>query len=229
MDNSISTDQRNWNSLEEIFSELNQKSNYLVLRNYEAFDNDAVFLKDHEDIDFLCDDADLMASILDARPRKEILNRRVQFWIIYKNEKMKIDIREVGDGYYDKRWALDCLNKRQMSTLGFYVMDPDNYFFTLAYHAILQKKELSEEYLGRLKKMGEKQGYTISSEQDLLNLINSEMIIRKGYHFTYCRDFTVPNRFELVDRKYCRGKMIWVLRQRMYNIRCLVRKVRQKF
>ena len=46
------------------------------------------------------------------------------------------------------------LNHKRLHPLGFYVMDSENYYYSLIYHAIYQKKEgLSEEYAQRLNQM----------------------------------------------------------------------------
>ena len=204
-----------WNCLDDLFQALNKECNYLILRNYEGFSTDEVFLKDHEDIDFLCDNAAKLAEVLGAVPRKQHLNRTVQLWIDYKDTQMKIDVREIGDGYYDRAWQQVMLDRRVLHPLGFYVMCEEDYFYSLAYHAVLQKKKLSEEYLSRLSSEGKNYGFSISSETDLLNIL-IDYVKKNGYHFTYCKDFTVPNRFELVPAELCKGKTMWRIRRKKY-------------
>lgn len=43
---------KNWENLKELFSALNEETEYLVLRNFEEF-SDEKFLSSHPDIDFL--------------------------------------------------------------------------------------------------------------------------------------------------------------------------------
>lgn len=59
---------KNWENLKELFSALNEETEYLVLRNFEEF-SDEKFLSSHPDIDFLCRDQQKIVQVIGAVPR----------------------------------------------------------------------------------------------------------------------------------------------------------------
>ena len=159
--------QKNWTSIKSVFETLNKSEcNYVVLRNFENMDSDEIFIKDHEDIDFLTDDRKKLINLLNAKSRRFIDNG-IHYFILLNNVKVKIDIREVGDCYYDPKWEIDMLKNKVMSDLGCYVMDARNYFYSLTYHALLQKNNLSEDYKTKLLEMGKTLNLNIDSENTL--------------------------------------------------------------
>lgn len=62
--------QKIWTSIDEIFTALNEaECNYIVMRNFECFEQGQVFVNGHDDIDLLCDDITKVKSILNVRHR----------------------------------------------------------------------------------------------------------------------------------------------------------------
>ena len=51
-----------------------------------------------------------------------------------------LDIRCVGDGYYDKPWE-EVMIKNRVKTEGIYVLCKEDYNYSILYHALLQKRE----------------------------------------------------------------------------------------
>lgn len=74
-------DQYRWKDTEELFRNLNEKCNYLIMRNFEDIKEVNSQGKIHDDIDFLCDDYKKMVEVMDARPRK-FYDNKVQYQII---------------------------------------------------------------------------------------------------------------------------------------------------
>lgn len=92
-------------------------------------------------------------------------------------------------------------------------MNEEDYFYTLIYHAILQKESLSEEYLFRLLTMAKKLGVNLAEQSESGLLRSLEFFMQKhSYHFVYPYDFLVPARFHLVKTKLI--KFNW---KRMYH------------
>lgn len=203
--------QYNWNSVEDIFRELNETCQYMVIRNYEEIKVIREGKNVHEDIDFLCDNYRKLVETLDAKPR-HVFDNKVQYQILLNGKYLKIDVRSVGDGYYDAAWQKDMLSRRRLAEEGYYIPEEKDYFFSLIYHAILQKKKLSVEYREKLSRMGQALGYKAGSEEELLKLLVAEME-NNGYLFWYPKDSTVTNRFELVPAELCRGKFRWYIRK----------------
>lgn len=135
--------------LKDFFRYLNQNCVYLVLRNWEDIFKGSIYCKGHEDIDILCDDLGKFVSITGAKPIHSE-SRRDNYIIQYKNINVRIDVRWVGDGYYPSEMSQHLLTNRVFTEEEIYVPSTENYYYSLAYHAILQKPYLSEEYKVKL-------------------------------------------------------------------------------
>lgn len=198
-----------YNSVDEVFSILNSAGiQYLVLRNYENLSKPEVFLDGHADIDILCKDSQEIVQVLDVQTNRKdeppFVGDGTHYYIYVGGEKVSLDLRYVGDGYYCEKWQTDMLTQRVFNGLVF-VLDPENYFYSLIYHAILQKREFSDEYKRRLKEMAGTLGITVNAPSEYSFLQNLQDYMRmKGYCFTYSKDYTVPCRFRLVDKKMIR-------------------------
>lgn len=99
-----------WNSIIEMLSSLNENCDYVVLRNYEQFEEQKL-ISGHEDIDLLCNNAEKVINILHAE--NKIQGDNVHLKINICNKKIDLDLRCVGDGYYDKKWELNMLEKKK--------------------------------------------------------------------------------------------------------------------
>lgn len=97
---------------------------------------------------------------------------------------MSVDIRSVGDGYYCEEWE-DAILKQRVPHECFYVMNEENHFYSLIYHAIFQKSALSDEYRLRLSEMW---GKGLQTEEKLIDILENYMV-RQGYKYVYCKDF----------------------------------------
>lgn len=173
---------KNWEYIEDAFLQLNIKCEYLVLRNFEGFFDD-ILIEGHNDIDVLCAskaDRKLMVRILDAEPRIGVDNG-IHYKFMYKGKEVALDIRTLGDGYYDCSWQKMMLKKRLYNPIGFYTMDDENYFYSLIYHAIYQKESLSQEYLARLREMCPtmREAEKVDFERVLLKYME-----KNHYHYT---------------------------------------------
>lgn len=202
-------EQYNWQSVKELFEKLNADCNYLILRNFECMKDDNIFTEGHEDIDILCEDARQIVKLMDARPRRSYDNK-VQYYILLQGQKVKIDLRHVGDKYYDPVWQAKMLENRQFHELGFYVMKEEDYFYSLIYHSVLQKKALSEDYRARLEKMAEQNGVSGKDEKSFLALLEAFMS-ENDYYYWYPEDSTIPNRFGLVSADRRKGYAAWCI------------------
>ena len=168
---------------------------YLILRNYDELLSDDVFMAGHADIDMLCSNASEVARAICASPAHPQNADGIHYCIQIKGKKASVDLRETGDGYYCRKWQEEMLRKR-VPYNGFYIMDPVNGFYSLVYHAILQKRSLSEEYRGRLMKAADGLGLKAdgdNAEKSLLGLLEGFMK-DNGYKYTFCVDKHVPLR-----------------------------------
>ena len=206
-----------YNNISEVFDLLNQAGiSYLVLRNYENLLAPDIYMNSHDDVDLLCADSQEVVRTLHALTNRvdqsPFIGDGTHYYIYVGGEYVSLDLRYIGDDYYCEQWEKDLLNRRVMHD-GFYVMNEEDYFYTLIYHAVLQKESLSEEYLSRLLEMAAKLDVTLieRSESGLLRLL--ELYMQKhSYRFVYPYDFLVPARFHLVKTKLI--KFNW---KRMYQ------------
>ena len=191
--------------VQDFFDTLNQANiNYLVLRNYENLLEPELYVDGHGDIDMLCDDSQVIVNLINARPLTEdkpgILGDGVHYAIEVDGKPVQLDLRHVGDGYYCAKWEKEMLEGSVRHDC-FYVMNETDYFYSLVYHAVLQKRSLSQEYSSRLLQMSKELGLAVASANEHGYLLLLQEFMRAhGYRFTYSEDHLVPNRFHLVDQ-----------------------------
>ena len=133
-----------WKSLAELFYVLNGTTSYAVLRNHESLP-DGEASTGHGDIDLLVSQKENAAHILNAvKVFKE--PHRVHYKTRVAGEDVYFDLRFVGDRYYDPAWESRILKQRRLNSRGIHVLDDENYFFTLVYHALIHKKIIAVDY-----------------------------------------------------------------------------------
>lgn len=190
----------NFKSAEELFTKLNAaNANYLVLRNYENLLDPEIYVGGHGDIDILCEDSQIIVNILNAKVYGK--DDCTHYYVFINGDKAYLDLRHIGDDYYCEKWEKNLL-KNKIPHQCFYVMNQEDYFYTLIYHAILQKKMFSEEYRVRLTSMAEDLGIDAGKcqEKDFLMILMKYMK-ENGYVFRYSKDPMIPQRYQLVDRR----------------------------
>lgn len=189
-----------WASVKEMFEGM-EKCEYVILRNWEEFP-EALTLNGHEDIDLLCSDVEQTIQAMKAVP---IRKSNVHFAVTIGQRTISVDIRHIGDGYYDKDWETDMLFKRQKFKDLCYVLDSENYFFSLLYHALIQKPFIKEDYIERLTKF--RGGIERKEFENILN----EFLRRKDYRATNTEDVQVFLNFSCISPEliYINPKWKW--------------------
>lgn len=190
---------RNVMDLKYVFLNINTTTaDYLVMRNWEGFYDD-ILLEGHNDIDILCrdrDSRDIIVRLLDARP---LTPDGFHYSFQYQGRAVTLDTRILGDGYYDRRWQRDMLKTKKLHPQGFYIMNPENYFYSLIYHAIYQKKNgLSDEYAQRLNQMSDAD---IELTQNEFASRLDEFMRAKHYVYTQTEDQSVTLNFTITPFK----------------------------
>jgi hypothetical protein len=208
---------KHWDSLQSFFSYLNEKEEYLVLRNYEEL-LDRGLPDIHSDIDVLCEDADSFIDSARAVPRTKNKKDRVHQKVLIGDKYVSLDVRYVGDGYYDKNWEAEMLNRRGLTDDFCYTMDKENYFYSLMYHAIIQKHSISDEYKARLKRMSMDMGVSADTESDYLAILQ-EYMRRKKYFFTYPNYPGGIANFSKVDRTLIQVDIKRILKRKIYRLK----------
>ena len=225
----VGTGKMDVKDLRAVFLKINTTTaDYLVMRNWEGFFDD-ILLEGHNDIDLLCrdrDSRDIIVRLLDARP---LTADGFHYCFLYQGRKITLDTRILGDGYYDRRWQREMLARKRQHPLGFYIMDPENYYYSLIYHAIYQKKGgLSEEYEQRLSRMSPlEETHTQDGYAERL-----DAYMRKK-HFAYTRTAD-QSVFLCVDNTPFRKKLSYPSSVRLYHLlqrvknNCLLQRIKIK-
>ncbi len=196
---------KNWESPEKLFETLNKTGRYVVLRNWEAYFDD-LFLPGHGDIDLLCSKKDRKRILWEAGAvRRSNIFNQWNFWVFIEERLVKFDLRVEGDGYYDRKWERDMLSSRRYDGRGFYCLEPEQYFYSLVYHAAYQKREFAQDYIERLSEMA---GDACDAEG--LKKVLEQYMKGRGYQYSYvCNpsvylnlDGVPEGRIEKKRRKY---------------------------
>ncbi len=152
---------KKWDSYQTLFEKLNNSCVYLVLRNYEKYGNED-WLDIHDDIDFLCEDIEQFINTVGAGYID--LNDKIHMLADIGGNVVRIDIRSVGDGYYDELWQRNMLkNRKKYKDL--FVMDDVDYFYSLIYHELYHKNRLDEDYINKLKDISARTGIDFEPER----------------------------------------------------------------
>lgn len=195
---------KKWESLEQLFRILNQSLDYVVLRNFEELPNK--YNKGFEgDIDILAEDKNEIELITNAEkisPGK--FGRR--FKILINNEKIHLDLRYVGDGYFDKKWQKLILQEKILKNR-ISVPNDQNYFYSLLYHYLTQKKSLSNKHLKKLKELEKniKENFEINenNNKEQLRSYLEKFLIEKNFSYVNPIDNSVffDNSFVIKSKK----------------------------
>ena len=220
--------QKTWYSVEQIFMALNNSDcKYAVLRNYENMSSGNPFINGHDDIDLLCND---------LRSAKRVLNANCRFlfptvnsyYIRFENRTVNVDIRFVGDGYYDTAWEQKMLANRILFHDCIYVLHPEDYFYSLAYHALFQKKSLSDEYHIKLISLAKSIGITCESVSDFARVLEEHMIFNH-YLYTITRDPGIVLNFDGVDKTRIKHNGIWIFKRNVLDLLKRNKRIGQKY
>lgn len=138
--------------LRTFFDYLNDNISYIILRNWDGVFDEGVYGAGHEDIDILCDDLNMFISLTGATRIHQEHNRD-NFVVQIGTMKVRFDVRWVGDGYYPSPMEENLLNRRMFTSQSIYIPNEEDYYYSLAYHALFQKPSLSKEYLLKLNEV----------------------------------------------------------------------------
>lgn len=131
-----------FDTIYDFFKTLNHNIKYCVLRGFEELPEK--YPVDGGDIDILVEDKRFFKYLTDGR-KVYPESYRIQYTVNVAGKPVKIDVRNVGDNYYCEKWEKDILSRRVMRN-GIYVPCDDDYKFSLLYHCLLQKKDISPKY-----------------------------------------------------------------------------------
>ncbi len=166
-----------WDSILDMLSALNKSEGRLiVLRNYEGYDEG--LLTDHDDIDLLCENPDEIRKIIRGY-EVECKKNKIQIMTDIASREISVDLRFVGDGYMDKLWEEDMLDRRVLFKNAFYIPCPKDYAYSLLYHGFYHKSFLKEDYRKRV--LGISQEIGLGLNDDNLKEMLEKYMSSNGY------------------------------------------------
>ena len=224
---------RGWTSIEECMELANLCSDYVVLRNFEYLPHN--FWGNDSDIDLLCNDLGSIRSVLNAIKRGHGISSYV---IKVKGRPVPLDIRFLGDNYYDSLWQRDMLRKKKYHNKIVPRLSDEDYFFSLLYHCKLQKVNVKAKYIPILIATGRIIGLTIT-EDDIINDEAAAQIINgylkgSGYTFTSPIDRGVhlnKNVYKYITelgrfrRGFARGMLSELIKKTYYVVPSQIKKL----
>mgnify|MGYP005639117683 CR=1 FL=1 len=213
-----------WENLNELLYVLNSTTNYVILRNFEQFP-DKFNSKEHEDLDILTDDMFQIQYILDQR---NFAGNNVKDNPTLKidNKKILFDVKYVSGRYYDEKWSRDILDRRILSSKGFYIPCVKDHFYSLLYHMIIHKSKLSDNYIDRLVILADKLHLNIQkdtfSNLDMLKEILDEFLKEMGYKYTD------SYRYKIKHNEIIRLYKVATFTAKNEGMNTLIRAIKQK-
>ena len=200
------TTQKNFKDLKDFFKQLNLAKGlkYVILRKP---------FSERDDLDILVNDYYLFKKISDCHSYKKknynfISNSgdpvdengiKVSNYVKINHKKIRIDVRFIGDNYFDSNWQKKILITRKLGSL-YFVPNKENFIYSLIYHIVFHKGYIDQKYLNilrsklRLKKI----------DLQILKMKINSYLSRNKYKITRPSDLTIPitrhlNNSELDD------------------------------
>jgi len=163
---------------------------YVIMRNFDHYPK-SVTVDEHTDIDILVSDYFLFKSLSGGKNRKkpayEDGGYKVANLVQFDDKEVTVDTRFIGDDYYCKLWQENILKNRKLHN-GFYIMDDENHFYSLLYHALVHKSNVSKTYIKKFKTLGKN-----------LNLnVNDTNVNNREYLWSILDEFMKNNNYEYV-------------------------------
>tara|TARA_B100000989_G_scaffold298582_1_gene288570 strand:- start:2922 stop:4595 length:1674 start_codon:yes stop_codon:yes gene_type:complete len=186
--------QINFKDKKDFFTKLNKTKNlkYVILRNQKS---------EYDDIDILVNNYFLFKKVSDCHSYKNknlklISNSgdpleengfKVANYIKINNKFIYLDIRFVGDGYFDTKWQKKILDTRVINSI-YFAPNKENHIYALIYHIVYHKGYLNKKYSNYLKKNLKFKKIDIKK---LAKIINN-YLSKKKYNVVRPSDLTIP-------------------------------------
>lgn len=198
-----------YESIQQLFYVLNNTIDYCVLRNHECLP-DEYTIEGHGDIDLLVENKNYIQYLTLA---KQIFpeSYRVYHTINISGQEVPFDFRYIGDNYYDLLWQKNILKNKKLSKSLFYTPNDEDQYYSLLYHAYIQKNEVREDYIPKLTLYGKKIGIEFNPNiKNTIRQLDSYMQ-SKSYEYIKPQDITVIYNLENLKEStyaYRFGKLI---------------------
>ena len=131
-----------WSNVSHMLGTLDGRCRFLVQRDFDAWRPPAP----PDEIDLLTDDYDAVVSALASLPAaapwtmRRMGGSRVRHHVLVAGRRVLLDIRHVGDGYMDPKWAEAVLSRSVAHRFAARIPNPQDHFYTLLYHSLVHKR-----------------------------------------------------------------------------------------
>lgn len=194
---------RQFDTIRRVFDALNVAGcKYVVLRNFEKMPDEVIVDPFHLDVELLVSDYYEVKRILDGSTPQSVLpmsyengKYRIRNTVSIGGEGVNFDLRFVGDNYLDKQWQQDIIKRRVSFRTGIYVPSEEDHLYTIIYHAIVQKKAISNTYVKTMTSIG---NFSVAQAQDkaFLRRELDSFMTRHNYTMVRPNDKTVGYFYE---------------------------------
>lgn len=192
------TGARGWKSVQELFYVLNNTVRYVIMRGVSGGEiGDYI---DHTDTDILTDQYQNFWYIANGTPCRSTIRPKER--VVIEGKNYDLDMWNAERDYYDQKWSAAMLNNRVLQN-GYYVLSPEDDFYCLLYHCLINKNAIAPDYeekLNRYKKQFgikendwykilveflERKSYVILRPDDTSNGFHLENPVLKAYALKY--------------------------------------------
>jgi hypothetical protein len=207
------------NEIRNLFDYLNDNCSYIVLRNWENLFEKDIYSNGHEDIDILCENLEEFVSLTNAH-RIHQENSRDNFIILWNTIKVRVDVRWVGDGYYPTEMERTMLTNRVQNQQGIFIPGKIDFYYSLSYHALVQKPLLSDEYIIKLNSLRQNK-FEVIREQVELNLLEElrNYLIANSWQVEYPNDPGVYLNKRVLNQLPVSNNYIRIVKRDIFHVK----------
>ena len=173
-----------WKSMTELFAFLDQVYPYAVMRNYEGLPEK--FNPEHDDVDMLVPNANECAAFIYAKKRSGA--GAAAYSVMVGGHEVKLDIREIGDGYYPEAWERKMLASRVKGPV--HALSPEDTFYALVYHVLYMKPAIKPDYMEMLPRLAAAAGAGGTTPGEWLLALEA-FLAKNNYRISTPRDTSV--------------------------------------
>lgn len=187
-----------YDSLASFFYLLNHSVRYCVLRNFEELP-DCPYEQGHQDIDLLVENLSHVVNLTSAKPISGSSDR-VDYCVRIGGKELSFDFRYVGDNYFDPAWEKSILEHRILERDSFYVPRPEDLYYSLLYHAYVQKHLVKPDYFTKLTRSGKAAGLSFDSDEHAVIRQLDAFMEKHEYEFIEPLDKSVVYNLDFVSK-----------------------------
>ena len=145
----------------------------------------------HLDVDLLVENIEEVVLILNARKKYPFTNR-VAYEVLINGNIVDFDLRYVGDNYMEQKWQKNILNNRFLFNKLYYRPSNEDYLYSLIYHSLIHKEEISSDYMERFEYLFGKNNHIVDKiDRKLLIDMLSKYLLRNDYDIVEPHDMSV--------------------------------------